>query len=199
MNKLYITIGFVAMLLLQLGLPSKMIFDQKQALEVGTPYKFKTQPIDPTDPFRGKYVALNYELDTFKTTDTTYIRGQEIYVYIAADSSGYAQASQVSHSKLKTDQDFVMAEVNWSNGTEVYFELPFNRLYMEEGKAFEAETAYSNANPRTWQQRDIPDSECYALVYINGGTVRLEDVFIDEMSLREVVLQNREKEKAATQ
>ena len=199
MNKLYVTIGFAAMLLLQLGMPSKMIYDQKQALEVGIPYKFKTQPIDPSDPFRGKYVALNYELDKFNTTDSSYTRGQEIYVYIEADSLGYAQATQVSHTKLKIDRDYVMAEVDWSSGTEVFFSLPFNRLYMEEGKAYEAETAYSNANLRSWQQREKTDSECYALVYIDGGTVRLEDVFIDEVSLREVVLQNREKEKAATE
>lgn len=202
MNKLLITVGFALMILLQLGLPSKMIYDQQKAVEVGTPYKFKTQPIDPNDPFRGKYVFLNYELDSFENTDTTITRGQEIYVYIKSDHEGYAVATQISKQKLDTDQDYVKVEADYAYNGKVNFSLPFNRLYMEEGKAQEAEDAMDSVFDIGIGGRDQPErpnTVCYALVYIDGGTARLVDVFIDEVSIREVVLQNREKEKAATQ
>jgi len=203
MNKLIITLGFIAMVLLQLALPSKMIYDQHKAVQVGTPYKFKTQPIDPSDPFRGKYVFLNYEMDSFESQDDSWPRGSELYVYIAAGADGFAQATQISSTKLEIDQDFVLAEVEWGSGSEVFFSLPFNRFYMEEGKAYEAETAMSDIMDIGitigGEGQTEPNTLCYALVYIYGETARLEDVFIDDVSIREVVLQNRAKEKAATQ
>ncbi|MBD3630845.1 GDYXXLXY domain-containing protein [Cyclobacterium sp.] len=57
-NKKIVLPVFVLIALLQLYLPAKMILDREDILHKGKEYKFKTQPIDPNDPFRGKFIAL---------------------------------------------------------------------------------------------------------------------------------------------
>ena len=52
--------AFILLVLVQLFVPANMILEQEDILKNGTPYKFKTAPIDPYDPFRGKYVWLGY-------------------------------------------------------------------------------------------------------------------------------------------
>ena len=45
---------FILVALVQLFVPAKMILDREDILDMGKEYKFKTEPIDPNDPFRGK-------------------------------------------------------------------------------------------------------------------------------------------------
>lgn len=198
MYKLIIGLGFALMIGLQLWVPSNMIYENTRVISEGTPYKFKTRPIDPNDPFRGKYVALNFEMDEFYTEDTlifgdqkTY--GQKLYVYLETDSLGYAQASSVSLTPKDTQQDYVIATAEGYYYNKIYFELPFNRFYMEEGKALEAEIAVADAMNLLGEQEAVPDV-CYALVYIDKDRATLDEVFINDVPLRQVVLNNREAE-----
>ena len=56
MKTLYIFILFIIVVCAQLFVPSQMIFQQEDVLKTGTAFKFKTQPVDPSDPFKGKYI-----------------------------------------------------------------------------------------------------------------------------------------------
>jgi len=47
-----------------------MIFDQEKIIKTGKTYKFFTQPLGPNNSFRGKYVSLNYKINSFKTKDS---------------------------------------------------------------------------------------------------------------------------------
>lgn len=51
----------IVLFAIQLAIPGYMIFEQNQILTEGTAYKFKTRPIDPYDPFRGRYVTLAFD------------------------------------------------------------------------------------------------------------------------------------------
>ena len=46
---------------LQLFVPAKMIYDHEAILNKGKVFKFKTAPVDPSDPIRGKYITLQFE------------------------------------------------------------------------------------------------------------------------------------------
>jgi uncharacterized membrane-anchored protein len=52
---------FALTCLAQWFVPAQMIYDQEQVLREGKTYHFKTAPIDPSDPFRGKYITLSFE------------------------------------------------------------------------------------------------------------------------------------------
>jgi len=189
MNKLLITIGFLIMVAAQWYVPGIMILDQENALTDGTAYKFKTQPIDPNDPFRGKYVWLNYEMASVKSTDSLWEYREPIYVYIKTGADGYAEATQASKTLLDTDQDYVKADAGYYQNEVIYFELPFDRFYMEESKALDAERGIRRTR---LGGRDSLAPVCYALVYVKEDIAVLDNVFIGDVSVKEFV----EKEQA---
>ncbi len=65
-------------------------------------------------------------------------------------------------------------------------EYPFDRFYLEESKAPEAERAYWEANRDTTQV-------AYALVAVKNGHAALKDVMINNKSVIDVVNELNEK------
>ncbi len=181
MKTIHVCIGFVLLALVQLFVPSLMIWEQEDILISGNVYKFKTRPIDPTDPFRGKYITLQYEIDYFPIADTAYRYGDQIKVYIEKDSAGFATVSAISKEPLQTNNDYVEAKVTGNYKNAIHFKLPFDRFYMEETKAYDAEKAYVETN------RDTIKNNVYALVYIKEGKSVLKDVIIDGIPIQEYV------------
>ena len=179
-----IFILFLLVAVVQLAAPVKMIYDQENILKKGKAYKFLTQPLDPNDPFRGKFVRLNYEINSFKTTDSIWERKQDVYVYLK-DSLGFAKVKTISKVKLPIQDDYVIAKTNWfyNSNKSLSFSLPFNRFYMEEYKAKPAEDLVR----RNRRNRDSLNNKTYALVFINEGNFVLKDVLINDVSLKDLV------------
>lgn len=166
---------------LQLFVPARMIFRQENTLKTGVPYKFKTRPIDPNDPFRGKYITLNYEANSFKTNENGWENySGMVYVYLFQNEAGFAQVKTVSKTPLDLPEDYIIAQSNYTYNCTIYFELPFNRFYMNENKAYDAEISVMRA------QRDSLKN-CYGLVYLKDGIGVLDNVFIDGMDLKKYV------------
>ncbi|TPN86708.1 GDYXXLXY domain-containing protein [Aquimarina algicola] len=188
----YMFIGFIVLALIQLVVPFKMMHDSENVITSGTPYKFKTRPIDPTDPFRGKYITLQYKMRYFITSDTTFTSlttfapGDDIRVYIKNDQAGFAVVDTISKKPLDMNTDFVMAKVTDSYKGKVMFELPFTRFYMEETKAYDAELAYRKANRRRLRKK------VYSLVYVKDGKSVLDNVFIDDIPIKKYVEQTKD-------
>ncbi|MEL6811843.1 MAG: GDYXXLXY domain-containing protein [Bacteroidota bacterium] len=184
MNKIVITLGCIVMVAAQWFVPGQMIYEQESVLTQGNPYKFKTQPIDPSDPLRGKYITLRYEMErSTKITDTIWNPNDPIFVYIEEGEDGFAEATAVSQKPLDLDQDYVMARYQYSRKGSINFDLPFDRFYMEESKAYDAELAVRETN----RNRDSLAPVCYALVYVKDDVAVLDNVFIGEKSVKEIV------------
>jgi uncharacterized membrane-anchored protein len=179
MKTIYLFILFVVLALIQLSVPAAMVFKNQSVLNSGTAYKFKTRPIDPTDPFRGKYITLSFDMNKATTTDTLWQNSTDIYVYLKTDSLGYAAVKSVSPFKTNTDDDFVIAQTYgyYQKSNVIDFMLPFDRFYMEESKAYPAEMAYRKAS------RQGLANNTYALVYVKNGYSVLEDVFINDVPI----------------
>ncbi|KAF0130083.1 MAG: hypothetical protein FD155_1869 [Bacteroidetes bacterium] len=190
MNSKYsLLIAFILVALAQIYVPIRMILDKEDVLANGTEYKFKTAPVDPVDPFRGKYITLNYEGNTVEIqNEKDWMFGERIYVSLTSDNEGFAQITSVSKEKPKDNQDYIIAKVDFvtddgSNKLTIFY--PFNRYYMEESKALKAEQTYIYAQIDTNQIT-------YALVRIKDGDAVLKDVLIDGISIREIVKTNQE-------
>ena len=56
MKTIHTFIIFIVVAIAQLFIPTQMILNQETILKTGKPYRFKTQPVDPSDPFKGKYI-----------------------------------------------------------------------------------------------------------------------------------------------
>lgn len=185
-NKKILIPVFILVALAQLFVPAKMILDREDILDTGKEYKFKTSPIDPYDPFRGKYITLRFDDNTFEIqNDEEWNSGETVYVLLTSDSDGFAKIESVSKEKIANSPDFVKAKVDWVNGLELNIDYPFDRYYMEESKALEAEQEYRASQIDTNQVT-------YALVSIKDGDAVLKDVLLDGVPIREVVLRERE-------
>lgn len=178
------------MALVQLYVPAKMIWDREEIIATGIAYKFKTAPIDPNDPFRGKYVSLSYDENSVVVENKEDWKSREdIYVYLTTDADGFAKIKSVSKEKPTAHQDFLKAKVySVSGNNKLTIDYPFDRFYMEESKAYDAELAY--------RKTQIDSSKTtYALVKIKDGEAVLKDVLIDGISIREIVKANRAENK----
>jgi uncharacterized membrane-anchored protein len=181
MNKTYLIIGFIVMIAAQWFVPGQMIVQQERVLTEGTAYKFKTMPIDPSDPLRGKYIYLNFEMQNAFTKDSTISYGADLYVYLKNDADGFAKATEASKVKLKIDQDYIKVKANSFYQDTINFSVPFTTFYMEESKAYPAEALVRQAN------RDSILNNCYGLVFIKDDRAVLDDVMINDQPIKEYV------------
>lgn len=173
-----ITLGiFIVMALVQWSVPIKMIYDNEITIIHGNAYKFKVKPIDPIDPLRGKYIILNYAIDQVKTKDTSYIKGQEVFLKVKTDANDFAQADSIS-KKPFTEGDYLKVKVTSYNPYEnsLFFEIPQNRFYMEEHKAYEAERVYQQLTADTLHN-------VYAILKLYQGKATIENVMIDQTAI----------------
>ena len=181
--------AFIIVAFIQLYVPAKMILDNEDVIKTGTVYKFKTQPIDPNDPFRGKYIVLRYEARNFKISNPNYWkRNEEVYVEFLINEDGYAKIKAITKKKPTHTSAYVITKVDYVHNNSIGINYPFNRYYMEESKAYEAEVVYRDA------QRDGLQTT-YALVSIKNGAAVLKDVLINEVSIREIVKQRQNSRK----
>ncbi|QKX03844.1 GDYXXLXY domain-containing protein [Aquimarina sp. TRL1] len=185
MKTSYVIIGFVSTALLQLTMSARIIWKQERVLVTGTAYKFKTAPIDPVDPFRGNYITLRFDENTFFIKNHKYKRGDKVRLSLKQDSEGFAMVTAIGKEDQPVTHDYIWATVSYVTEDFIRYDIPFNRFYMEEGKAKEAEIAYRDTH------RLCPLEEVYALVYVREETAVLKDVYIKDIPIKEYVLQER--------
>lgn len=178
------------MVLLQLYVPAKMIWDKEDVVRTGVEYKFKTRPYDPNDPFRGKYIRLSFEEETVVVdTSLNWARGEEVYAKLGIHKNGFAKIKELSKVAPMDDQDFIKTTVRYSNykSNTVRITLPFERFYMEESKAYDAEVL-SRVSFRDTSKL------VYALVNVKDGEAVMSNVFIDDVPISEVVKQYQKED-----
>jgi uncharacterized membrane-anchored protein len=179
-----IALFFLAVI--QLGLVSSMILKETKVINQGTEYRIQTRPVDPTDLMRGKYIALNYidqEVHFFEEGNLE--AGDEFYMTFTVDDEGFARPDEAFRSP-PDHSDYISLEVERFFADEegmnrIYFNYPFDRFYMEESKAYDAEILYRDAN---WRNED---QKAYAVIFVQDGNASLTDVQIDGRPIKEMV------------
>lgn len=160
------------------GFPIWMIVQENNTFNEGNAYKFECAALDPNDPFRGKYIRLQFENIEFPDTLSNYV-GKPTYGLLSINEKGYASITEIDTIMPSAAPFLKLIEFSRTNHANSYL-LPFDRLYMNENKAQAAEDLYRNALRDTAQ-------EVYAKVYINGDRFLLEDVFVNDVRLRDAL------------
>jgi uncharacterized membrane-anchored protein len=168
-----------------------MILHREEVLRHGKEYKFQTAPIDPNDPFRGKYIVLQFRKNNHPVDSSeNWNQVEDIYLHLQTDKNGFATISSISQAPPSNNIDYIKGKVSYvihlGSRNSVFFEYPFDRFYMEETKAYDAELAYQASQQDTTQQT-------YALVSVRDGDAVLKDVLINGVPVKEVVERQREK------
>lgn len=187
--KALLWIAFVGMVVAQWYVPLSLVTKSETTLSEGKEFRFKTMPVDPTDPFRGKYITLDFEASNYKVSDTSkkFEPDELVFASIKEDSAGYAVIDSL-YEFYPADETLsvVIARIGYAyvfpeNRQEINIRFPFDRLYLEESKAPDAERIY-------WQNRVATDSlTSYAVVRIHESNAVLVDVMLNDVSIKKLV------------
>jgi len=181
-NKKILLILFGIVCLVQIALPLRTVFEKQELLNEGDTYRFRLQPVDPVDPFRGRYIILRFADRTYKHPKgekSTLVKGEEIFVELELDDQEFAVPKAIH--KSTPEGVYIKAKVDRNNiwKTKTFIEYPFERYYMQEDKAERAEQI-----TRSIRSDSI---EAYAEVVISNGEGVLKDVKIGEKSLSDII------------
>lgn len=176
--------ALLGLALLQLGFMGYLILGQERIVWQGTEYRFLARPIDPNDPFRGKYIVLDFEAETFTlaANQAWLLERQtdgEAFAHLRTDCDGFAVLTDLSPSPPEGEHLPVQV-LNYQPDGSVWVKLPFDRYYMEESKARPAEEVLREST-----QSD--SLRCYARVKVLDGRSTLTRVMIDEIPIEEYV------------
>jgi len=191
MKKILIVV-LVVLFIVQWIVPGKMIWEKENILSRGKEFRFRTEPIDPSNPFTGKYIWLNFKEHEFDLPAKKELRyDQDIFVLLKNDDSGYAKIENIVFEEPKGNMDFVKAKLRSYSpifglvghrrdsieSQNIQIEYPFERFYMDEFKAPKAEKMYRQSNRDGTQK-------VYAIVAVSKGKAVIKDVMINEKPIR---------------
>lgn len=174
---------FAAACLVQLAVPASLIAKHEQTRASGTPWKFQAAPVDPNDPFRGKYVQLRYAVERepvpFAGESFAYMHyNQRAYAELGAGPDGYARLVKlyagrpagVEYIDVFT-RHFPETQPGQRNAA-IFVQLPFDRYYLPEAQAPEVERAYFEASRKA-------QANTWAEVRVRDGHAVLVDLVLD--------------------
>jgi hypothetical protein len=202
--------------LLQVGLVLSMILRHERTLEQGTPVRFAAAPYDPVAPFKGRYVQLRLDAGNFRG-DAAIAQGQPIYAVLDVDAEGFATINRLQTEKPGSDVRYITVKEwhayfgscfpeeemttvslpakNEQTAIPYYLTLPFDRYYMNEKAAPEAEKAFQKATQRRLDansNRIPPDpKKNYVIVRLLDGDAVAESLVIDGKPVEELLRGSR--------
>jgi uncharacterized membrane-anchored protein len=180
-------VALVVVAAAQLAVPAWMIAGREKTLRAGQRFKFRTQPVDPADAFRGRYVWLRLEPDAVRPRAIVrWTPNQRAYAVLAVDSNGFATVERLERARPAAEPS-IAVRIGWApDGTnDVHFSWPIDRYYMEERKAPAAEAAYRAHSART-------NRACHVTVRVRGGDAVLEELFIEGRPVRDYLREQAE-------
>lgn len=184
--KAIIIVITVIVALAQWVVPGSMIWEREQILEKGAVYRFRTEPVDPSHPFKGRYIVLSYKENEFTLikADSLLYNIQEVFVLLGRDKDGFATIQNVLSKTPSTGTGYVKANIDYistiNDTSIIHITYPFNEFYMDEFEAPKAEALYRESNTDSTQKT-------YALVSVLKGEAVIKDVMINNKSIRQVV------------
>lgn len=172
---------FFCLIFIQIIVPLSMIVKREKVLNSGQQFKFKTEPVDPYDAFRGRYVALRIKEGAVSVPAGMRLKsGQSIYALIAVDEEGFAKFSAISSNRPQSIP-YIQAKISYIRKEKAYLDLPMDRYYMGEKSAPLAEKLYR-------EHSGIQDKQdAYVLARVKDGFAVIEELYVGGKRIEEAV------------
>lgn len=172
------------------AVPAKMMLERELTLRFGEAFRFETAPVDPYDPFRGRYVALAFSVANVsaEVVDKDLPSG-ETFATIETDDRGYARIASLHRNPPPEGNYLAVDAFRMHNGT-YRVSLPFDRYYMNELAAPEAERQYA-AETRRREAEGEEGKGDYALVRVREGMGVIEGLYLNGGPIEEAVRSDR--------
>jgi uncharacterized membrane-anchored protein len=171
---------FVVLVVVQLAVAASAIIRSEIALRSGELYRFRLEPVDPVDAFRGRYVALRFVENHAPLPDgLSPLNNREVFVPLIEDRDGFAAFGPVAVEKPESGAYLRLRSgveyVDDQNRPAVWLALPFQRYYTTEELAREVDRSL-------WRRGRRP---AWVTVRVHHGTGVVEDLVIDGLPVRE--------------
>ncbi|MCJ7755617.1 MAG: GDYXXLXY domain-containing protein [Thermoanaerobaculales bacterium] len=178
---------FVVVALVQLAVAGSAIVKSELALRTGEAFRFRIQPVDPVDAFRGRYVAIRFAVERAPAADDLEVRsGKHVFVPLEVDADGYAALGRAEVDPPSTGSYLRLRAGVVSPDEEgnrwVWVTLPFRRYYMDEERAPAAERA-------VWGGRR-GQREASISVRVRNGVGVIEELYIDDVPIHQWLVEN---------
>lgn len=176
----YFLFIFFAVATVQLYIPVRMVLRKRAVIENGKDFKFIAEPVDPTHPFKGKYLTIRYTSEHIRGDSALQLPGYEVFVVIK-DSSGFAKVSSVATSEPSQENHYFKARISYHersvNEVNLHVLFPFDEYYLDEYDASAAEEIYNQS---------IRDSSgvTYAVVTVGKGDAVLREIYMNDQPLK---------------
>lgn len=181
---------FAVVAVVQLAVAGGAIVKSELALRTGEAFRFRIQPVDPVDAFRGRYVAIRFAVDRAPAADDLDVKpGKQVFLPLEIDGDGYAVLGQASVEKpvsgpyLRLRAGGIYPDEDGNRF--VWVSMPFRRYYMDEDLAPEAERA-------VWRGRR-GQREASVSVRVRGGVGVIEDLYIDDVPIHQWLNENAQE------
>jgi uncharacterized membrane-anchored protein len=192
-------IPYILLLILvgmQLAAAYSLIRSREKVLREGELFRFQTRPIDPADPFQGRYVRLGIRQDYVPLDKQSVEEIPEmstVYAVLDTDDDGFARFIRLERDR-PTDGHYLKTRhrgwrTEWDGETQSQRHLgsriaiPFDRFYMDEAKAPLAERIALESTRTT---------NCWVEVRVLNGHAVIEDVYAEGQSLRDLAAREAE-------
>ena len=168
----------------QWAAPLSQIWTHEQVLAHGTLIKLKCTAPDPYDPLRGRFLAVRPEQgEATPQAGVKPAEGTQVYVTLGTDGDGLTTLQNALLEPPATG-DYIALKTRYNYGEKVRVEWPFDRFYVNEQLAPEADK---------WFAENLRSANgIIAEVRVLKGRAVLADLSFDGKPLREI-LQERVK------
>ncbi|HSB93224.1 MAG TPA: GDYXXLXY domain-containing protein, partial [Flavitalea sp.] len=96
--KPFLPILFLLVIIVQLCVPASVVFNQERIHLSGTTHKMQLAPIDPNDPFRGKYIILSFRENIARIPkDSSFKKGEPVFVLMTPGKNDFLKIEMISH------------------------------------------------------------------------------------------------------
>ncbi|WP_420427454.1 GDYXXLXY domain-containing protein [Algiphilus sp.] len=181
--------ALLAVFAVQWALPIGQIQQYQQVVDHGTAYRFRTAPVDPVDPFRGRYVTLQFTAAEITVpVGASYPSDQALYAPISVESDGFAVLQPPR--RQPPAGDYLQVRVaHRVDDTRLRVALPFDRYYLNERQAPEAERLAREAMRADTANTLAPS---WAVVRVLHGEAVLTELFIEGVPVAQRIAEARQ-------
>lgn len=171
---------FAIAALAQWAAPLSQIWTHEQTLTQGTLIKLKCSAPDPYDPLRGRFLAVRPEQRQASVPAGLKLEhGMHVYGALIAGADGLTTISHLSLTPPASGDYIRLKAGHIYGGNEANIEWPFERFYINEKLAPEADI---------WFAENIRgDKGIIAEVRVLNGRAVLADLSLDGRSFREIL------------
>jgi len=156
----------------QLAAPLSMIWRHERTLRTGTAFKVQTEPVDPVDAFRGRYVAVSPFVEVVEApAEPLY---GEVWVELETGPDGFARARRATAKRPDgpTAIRGTMSPPREQSGGPARVLLGLDRYYMEESKAPAVEHEYAGRARRG-------AGRAWLVIRVRDGMAAIEALYLD--------------------